>query len=270
MNKYKKDPNYFLDYFINNIFIFSILIVALILIKNDYFSFNITGLSFLLIPVGLLLGLVVATAFHNASHGNIRPRILNTVVGELCGAIALDGMRNFRVGHMLHHIHSDDPILDPHPPHGLTFIEFIKTSKNKTISVLISKYYEYHGDTSSSRSNIEKQLICYKFSVVLKLVFWFLLLGPIGFFFFYGPTFLTYFLGFAHLNYISHGLDDKGDEVMFNHDGGVFYTFMNFMTAGGYYHKNHHKYPGLYNPKRIDLLVSNKSEKFKISDQQTT
>jgi stearoyl-CoA desaturase (delta-9 desaturase) len=268
MNKYRKDKNYFLNYFINNVVIFLLLNIALLIIRDSVFviDFEISNLLFIL--PSLCLGLVVATAFHNTSHGNIKPRILNTVVGEVCGAIALDGMRNFRVGHMLHHIHSDDPELDPHPPHGLTFFEFIKTSKNKTINVLINEYYKHHGDTVESQRNISNQLLAYKIAFVLKIMFWFLLLGPVGFGVVYIPTFLSYFFGFAHLNYISHSLDEDSNEVMHNHDGGIFYSFMNFMTAGGYYHKNHHKYPGLYNPKRLDRLSSNRVKGIKTLGQE--
>jgi stearoyl-CoA desaturase (delta-9 desaturase) len=256
MNKYKKDRNYFLNYFIANAVLFLLLNIALIALKADVFAIHFSLVHLTLVPIGLIFGLIVATAFHNTSHGNIRPRILNTIIGELCGAIALDGMRNFRVGHMLHHMHSHDIDKDPHPPHGLTFFEFIRTSKDRTIEVLIDEYYKHHGDTPTSRKNISNQLLIYKIGFVLKLVFWFLLFGPVGFILFYTPTFLSYFFGFAHLNYISHGLDEDGEEVMFNHDGGVFYTIMNFFTSGGYYHKNHHKYPGLYNPKKLHLLRS--------------
>ena len=256
MNKYRKNKDYFLNYFISNVIVFSILNVILIIFRENILNFSFHYSLLLLIPVGILLGLIVATAFHNCSHGNIKPRVLNTVIGEICGVIALDGMRNFRVGHMLHHIHSDDPVLDPHPPHGLTFFEFIKTSKEKTINVLIAEYYRNHGSNKDSKKNIQNQLIFYKIGFVLKLSFWFLLLGPLGFILFYTPTFLSYFFGFAHLNYISHSLDEHNEEVMHNHDGGILFSFLNIMTSGGYYHKNHHKHPGLYNPKKLENLKS--------------
>lgn len=256
MNRFLKDRNYFLNYFLINIAVFGVLCIGLIIIRDDFLTYKFDLYHLFMIPFGLVFGLIVATAFHNTSHGNIRPRFLNTIVGEFCGAIALDGMRNFRVGHMLHHKYSDDPLKDPHPPHGLSFIEFIRVSKKRTIEVLISEYYRKFGDNSKSRRNIKWQLLSYKIGFFLKISFWFLLLGPIGFLFFYVPTFSSYFFGFAHLNYISHDLDDNGNEVMFNNDGGVFYTIMNFLTSGGYYHKNHHRYPGLYNPKRVDLLKS--------------
>lgn len=250
MNFYKKDPNYFLNYFKSNLILFTILNGALLYIKSDFFYFKFSLYSLGVMACGVIFGLVVATAFHNTSHGNIKPRWLNTIVGEFCGAYTLDGMRNFRVGHMLHHLHTDDPVLDPHPPLGLTFFEFIKTSKDKTIDVLIEAYYKYHGRTKESEENIQSQILIYKLGVISKIIFWFLLFGPIGFVLFFIPSYLSYFFGFAHLNYISHQPDESGEVVVKDHDGTVFFRVMNLITSGGYYHKSHHLYPGLYNPSR--------------------
>ncbi|PIK15560.1 fatty acid desaturase [Halobacteriovorax sp. JY17] len=264
MNKYRKDRNYFLNYFNANILVFGLLNIFLILFKKGLFENNFAIEFLFVIPLGLVFGLVIATAFHNASHGNIKPRVLNTIIGEFCGAFTLDGMRNFKVGHMLHHIHADDLELDPHPPHGLTFFEFIKLSKDRTIQVLIKEYYKHHGETEESKSNIKLQILSYKVGVALKILFWFALFGPALFVTFYIPSFMSYFFGFAHLNYISHGNDEEGEGEILNHDGGVFFSVMNMLTSGGYYHKNHHKYPGLYNPSRLDKLKSNANRELRI------
>ncbi|OUR99538.1 hypothetical protein A9Q84_00530 [Halobacteriovorax marinus] len=250
MNFYKKDPNYFLNYFKGNLVLFSILSGLLLILRKDFFYFEFHLYQIAIVLSGIVFGLIIATTFHNTSHGNIKPRWLNTVIGEFCGAYTLDGMRNFRVGHMLHHIHTDDPELDPHPPLGLSFIQFIITSKDKTIEVLINAYFKFHGKSQESEANIKSQILIYKLGVVSKILFWFLLFGPVGFLIFYIPSYLSYFLGFAHLNYISHQPDESGDVVVKNHDGTVFYKIMNALTAGGYYHKNHHLFPGLYNPSK--------------------
>lgn len=266
MNQYRKNKNYFLAYFNANIIVFTSLILIICLFKKNIFVYNFDPILLFIIPLGFVFGLIIATAFHNASHGNIKPRFLNTVIGEFCGAFTLDGMRNFRVGHMLHHIHADDLELDPHPPHGLTFFEFIKVSKDRTIAVLIKEYFKHHGDTPESHENIKRQLLSYKIGVVLKLTFWFLLFGPTLFLIFYIPSFLSYFFGFAHLNYISHKCDFDGDSEVLNHDGGVFFSVMNILTSGGYYHKNHHKYPQLYNPSRLDKLKSNTNRELRVNN----
>lgn len=266
MNFYKKDPNYFLNYFKGNIFVFSLGVALLLLVKENVFAWNFSLISLGLLPVGIIFGLIVATAFHNASHGNIKPRTLNTIIGEFCGAYTLDGMRNFRVGHMLHHIHADDPDHDPHPPQGLTFLEFIKTSKDRTIEVLINVYYKNHGETEESKKNIELQIKTYKIGVLLKIAFWFLLFGPVGFVLFFVPSYLSYFFGFAHLNYISHQPDESGEVVVKNHKGGAFFNIMNIITSGGYYHKNHHLYPSYYNPSKVRVKEEKPATSFLIID----
>jgi stearoyl-CoA desaturase (delta-9 desaturase) len=87
----------------------------------------------------------------------------------------------------------------------------------------------------------------------VKLVFWFLLFGPTGFVFFFIPSFISYFLGFGHLNYISHLPDQDGHIRIKDHRDGWYYKVMNVITSGGYFHKSHHEKPWLYNPSRQQL-----------------
>jgi len=249
MNFYKKDPHYFLKYFIVNAIVFSVLSAVLYNLKN--LEYNHNWLYLCLIPLGVLFGLVMATVFHNTSHGNIKPKILNDLIGEFAGAYTLEGMRNFKVGHMLHHIHTDDDELDPHPPKGLTFLQFILTSRNRTIEILVSYYFKFHGKTAKSKANIVAQLVIYHIGFFAKITFWLYLLGLPLFLFFFIPSYLAYFFGFAHLNYISHQEDDSGEVVVKNHYKGAFYKVMNIITSGGYYHKNHHLYPRYYNPSKV-------------------
>jgi stearoyl-CoA desaturase (delta-9 desaturase) len=108
MKKFVKDKNFLLKYFIGNIVVFSTLIGVLLLSKQISFAPKLGLMPLLLVPLGVIWGLVVSTAFHNASHKNIKPLWLNELVGELAGAYTLEGMRNFSVGQMLHHMHSDD------------------------------------------------------------------------------------------------------------------------------------------------------------------
>ncbi len=249
MNGFKKDPYYLLKSFGVNIVLFSFLILLLLSFK-PLVEVNFSVLSLLLIPLGLILGLVSATAFHNASHGNIKPRYLNRLIGELTASLSLEDLRCFRVGHMLHHIHTDDPLLDPHPPQGLKFFEFIVSSRRKTISCIENLYYKHHGKTVSSMKNVKFQIFFFHIAAVLKLVFWFYLFGPASFLLFFIPSYLAYFFGFAHLNYISHQ-EDRGDGTIYNHNDNLFFKGMNIVTSGGYFHKNHHACPGLYNPSKL-------------------
>lgn len=249
MNRFKKDANYLLKSFGVNIFLFgSIIFVFMFLKPLVVEKFSI--FSLLLIPLGLIIGLVSATAFHNASHGNIKPRYLNRLIGELTASLSLEDLRCFRVGHMLHHIHTDDPLMDPHPPQGLAFFEFIVSSRKKTIFCIENLYYKHHGKSASSIKNVQLQIILFHVAAVFKLVFWLYLFGPTLFLLFFIPSYLSYFFGFAHLNYISHQ-DDHGEGSIYNHNGNLFYKGMNIVTSGGYFHKNHHASPGLYNPSKL-------------------
>ena len=250
MNQFKKDAYYLLRSFIASLLIFGFSSRLLYELRGTY-PFSFSWEACLLILPGLILGLVSATAFHNASHGNIKPRFLNTLIGELTAHFSLEDFRCFKVGHMLHHLHADDPSLDPHPPQGLGFLEFIRASRGKTISCIANLYSKHHGHSGASRWNVRLQIITFHLALVAKILFWFFLFGPTGFVFFYLPAYLAYFFGFAHLNYVSHQ-DDVGEGAIRNHDGGWFYSPMNFITSGGYYHKNHHSYPGLYNPSRLN------------------
>jgi len=249
MNMFKKNPNYLLKSFLFNLILFGVFNIVLFILREPG-RFSLSVFTPLLVVTGLIVGLISATAFHNASHGNIRPRFLNRIVGEVTADFSLEDMKCFRVGHMLHHIHSDDPLLDPHPPQGLSFLQFIMSSRQKTIGCIEALYYKHHERSKSSVLNVKMQIITYHLAALMKLVFWFLLLGPVFFLFFFIPAYLSYFFGFAHLNYISHKDENKEGRI-FNHDGGFFYSVMNFITSGGYYHKNHHLSPGLYNPRKL-------------------
>jgi stearoyl-CoA desaturase (delta-9 desaturase) len=251
VNPFKKDRNHLLKYFTLNTILFFALNILLLKTRSYDFHIHFNLISFVSIVSGLILGLVSATAFHNASHGNIKPRFLNALIGELTADFSLEDIRCFRVGHMLHHMHVDDPELDPHPPRGLTFFGFIASSRQKTIQCIANFYYKHHGKTKASERNVAAQIVVFHIKALLKLCFWFLLFGPTGFLFFYIPAYLSYFFGFAHLNYVSHQ-DEEGVAEIHNHNENTFYKMMNVLTSGGYYHKNHHLSPGLYNPSRLN------------------
>jgi len=253
MNFYRKDKNYFLRYFIMNAIVFGVL--DILFFKNIRFDFNFSMIDLAIALAAVIFGLAMATAFHNASHNNFKNKYLNILIGEFCGFYTLIGMRTFRVGHMLHHIHSDDPELDPHPPAGLSFSEFIKTSHDRTIEVLKNVYRQNHGATSESELNLKRQTAFHQIGILLKILFIFIAFGPTLFVSFYIVSYLAYFFGFAHLNYISHLPDEDGEIRVKNHSEGLFYQVMNVLTSGGYYHKNHHLNPKLYNPSHYQARI---------------
>ena len=250
LNKFSKDPNYLIRYFLLNLGIFTLLNFSLVSFELSFLHFSWNLGLLLIIPIALVLGLVSATAFHNASHGNIKPRILNSLIGELTANLSLEDLRCFTVGHMLHHKHTDHPTLDPHPPQRMTFLQFILNSRQSTIAVISQFYFKKHGVAAAQKRNVKLQIGIYHLLSLSKLAFWFLLFGWLGFLLLYLPSFLSYFFGFAHLNYISHQPDQSGEVTIHDRDGKLFYRLMNMLTAGGYYHKSHHLYPGFYNPSK--------------------
>ena len=257
MNFYKKDRHYFLRYFIINALVFGL--VDILLMKKIHFDFNFALADLFIALVAIVFGLAMATAFHNASHHNFKNKFLNILIGEFCGFYTLIGMRPFRVGHMLHHIHSDDPELDPHPPTELSFIQFILTSHNQTIEVLKNVYRQNHGASAKTEANIKWQTVFHQMGILFKILFIFIVFGPTLFVSFYVISYLAYFFGFAHLNYISHLPDEDGEIRVKNHSQGFFYQVMNVLTSGGYYHKNHHLNPKLYNPSHYQARAKTSS-----------
>jgi len=251
LNRFFKNPNYLLHSFIGNLILFCLGDILLYFSYNDDIEFNI-DLIFL-IPIALIVGLVSATAFHNASHNNIKPRFLNTVIGELTANFSLEDLRCFTVGHMLHHKFTDHCEFDPHPPAGQSFLDFILKSRNNTIRVISHFYFEKHGHGKKQELNVKAQVIIFHFLALSKVLFWYLLFGKTLFFLFFIPCYLSYFFGFAHLNYASHQPDQNGELAIHNRDYNYFYKIMNIITSGGYYHKNHHLSPSLYNPSKLKM-----------------
>ena len=257
MNFFKKDPNYLVKYFILNSLCFGTFNIIIYSRHFKHYKIHFNFIAAIFILLGLVAGLISATAFHNASHRNIKPRLLNDLIGEFTASFSLEDIRCFRIGHMLHHMHVDDQVLDPHPPKGLSFLQFIMKSRQKTISCISNLYYRQYGKSKKSRANVSAQILLFHVAVMLKLIFWFLTLGPFGFIFFFIPSYLSYFFGFAHLNYISHQ-DEEGEAQIHNHNEDFFYKVMNVLTSGGYYHKNHHLSPGLYNPSTLSFSKKDK------------
>ena len=200
MIHFKKNPHYMLYYFYIHLLIALFSIVYIVFFGSFIPEVSLVTAG-ILFPFSFIFGLIIATAFHNASHGNIKPRWLNKVLGEVIGYYVLDGMRPFRVGHIAHHSHFDDPLLDPHLLMGQSFWQFIKYSKGNTIEVLKRIYFKAHGDNDVSVKQINHQLLIYKIGFVFKIGFWYFIFGPALFLLFYLPSFLSYFFGFAYLNY---------------------------------------------------------------------
>jgi len=67
----------------------------------------------------------------------------------------------------------------------------------------------------------------------------------------YIPSYLSMTLFFAHFNYYTHRPRGKDSVEILNLNYNPFYKFLNFLSFGAYFHKNHHRKPSLFNPAGI-------------------
>jgi fatty acid desaturase len=257
MNQFKKDQNYLLNYCIRSILLFSILILLIANFKGIELSFHLTEYSVYLPLLGILLCGLPSSILHNCAHGNIKPHWLNQLVGELCGTFMLYGFKGFQVGHMFHHIYPDNPVYDPHPPRGYSFLRFVISPIEATLRVIEKGYFDSFGENEKTRRSIKIQTYLFNVGIVLRLMFLFLLLGPVLFTFLYLPIYIGNIFVFAHINYATHVENENGDSEIINLDHNLYYKFVNIVSYGGYFHKSHHLKPQQFDPSQVIL----KSEK---------
>lgn len=205
----------------------------------------------LLIPLGLYCGTLSAAIMHNSSHNSIYPKWTNRIWGEFCGILQISGFAGWYVAHMLHHGNPDHPEKDPHPPGELTFIQFANSMGTMMKKALTDKFFYQMGDTNLTRQIWLWVAILSPVNRFLRVFFILLLLGPSGFIFFYVPFKLANTLIYADFNYRTHRPQDSGgyEIININHNG--WYKFLNMISCGSYFHKNHHKSPTLFNPKNM-------------------
>lgn len=205
----------------------------------------------LLAVLGIINGLVVSSLLHNTSHGNIKNKVLNRLVGEYCGYWVLYGYRNFTMIHMLHHQHSDTE-LDPVNPGGMSFLVFLSAPMRYMIKRAQKFLFMTHGHHPDYQRIMQTQVAVFHFNLLLRALCWYLLLGPTLFTFFFLPAFFAIVFVFAHINYVCHR-DDQGEIEIVNIDHNLYYKVVNFFTMGGYYHLNHHLNMKAFNPKYVSL-----------------
>ena len=253
MNQFRKDPDLLLRYCQNSLLLFMVLNGALLMLKGVDFEFDFrpSDAFFILLPL-IFCGLP-SSIMHNCAHKNIRPLLLNNVVGEVCGTFMLYGFKGFALAHMFHHLHPDDPLMDPHPPQGKKFLPFVISPIKSTLLVVERAYYGYHGRTDASVANIRKQVILFNLCLAARTAFWFLLLGPKYFLLAYLPTYFANIFVFAHINFAAHRECADGTSEILNLNHNIYYKYINQVSFGGYFHKSHHLRPGVFNPATVTI-----------------
>jgi stearoyl-CoA desaturase (delta-9 desaturase) len=225
------------------------------MVASGYFGEFSLG-YLLLIPLGIYFGIMSATFMHIASHRGIKPQWLNRLVGELCAIHQLSVFKGWTIVHLLHHQNPDDPKFDPHPPQGFGFVEYVAETKRLMQKCMTHTFLRKHGDSPESRkiwARTEGVLVTNR---IVRAVFWLVVLGPAPFACFYVPSLAVNILLYAHFNYSTHRPNpNTGEMEILNLDHNLLYRFLNLITFGGYYHKNHHLKPSLFNPKALSQRV---------------
>lgn len=243
---FRLDPFFFLKYFSAQMII--MLTLAGLSSGISHSELSLHWAHLFLIPFAFAFGLQIPVALHNAVHFNIKPRLLNEIIGELCGFFVLFGMAPFRISHVLHHANADDEHLDPHPPMGKSFLYFLATTQMNSIRVIANQYFAVHGKSRKTFAIMALQMPVYYVGLLSRLYIWWQVLGPTYFFAFYVPAYLTNLVVFAHINWATHQTLPSGEVVIVNLNHNLYYKTVNLIGAGAYFHLNHHLRPGLYNP----------------------
>lgn len=248
--KFRNDPLYLTKYFGTHTFILLLGCILGFIFYNHDSHLNFQAAHFLLLPLAVFFGIKIPTLMHNCVHGNLKSPLLNFLIGELTCFFVLMGMGIITINHTLHHAYSDSD-LDPHNPSGKSFFQFFYSSLFTGVQIIENKFYEFH---SKSKKNILlfKMSICmHYFDIFLRLILWYLILGPTLFVAFFIPAFISYVFVFAHVNYKTHFQNELGEIEIVNLDNNLYYKIVNMIGSGVYYHKNHHTNPKCYNPKYL-------------------
>lgn len=204
-----------------------------------------------LVPLALYCALIATAYIHGAAHDSLRPRWLRRPIGELCGLFHLVGFPDWTIVHFVHHRHADDPENDPHPPAGLTYWQFLNGVKTSIFRVLGQRYFASFGDSKAAARAWKTLPLFAMVTQVLKMNFWFLLLGPQAFTFFFLTSIVAKNLHYAFFNYSTHvpSNNQPGEMVIINLDHNAFFKVVNALSHGLYFHKNHHERPNVLNPR---------------------
>lgn len=246
----KEDPYYLLkDYSLDLIFLGSLVYALYFLRSSLQFEFHPVYLIALVLAIPF--GWLVAAFLHKAGHENVSKGPVNKIIGEFVGHFVGYGFHNFILVHTLHHLYSDHKY-DPVSPRGMSFMRYL-LSPNK---YMIKNTKEFLRDTHSETKNYETILTLQSFvfhtNMVLRLAAWFMIFGPGLFFFFYLPAVISNITILAHINYVCHRDLKDGSVEVFNMNHTSYYKLANFVTMGGYFHKNHHQNLSLFDPRKLN------------------
>ena len=226
-----------------------------------FYHFHFSWWHLALIPLGIYIGGVSAVFIHNATHNSFPSTWLNEICGYLSGLHQLWGFMGWKLIHLVHHQYSDNLAMDPHPPGDLTFWQFARQMFIHSSRKISERYREHWGDNPLTIKLQKMVNILFPIVAFTTLLFWYLLLGPSVFLFFYVPSYIANHLLFVDVNYTAHPKDPvTGETKAANLDDKLYYNVANFFWFGIYYHGNHHRRPLLFNPKTMPVSGRNKDK----------
>lgn len=252
-SNFRTNPFFLLRYFLVQTFA----ALGIIFLVNKFslgLDVHFDSIPYYLLPVALLIGIKVPTMMHNCFHKNFKK--FNFIIGELTSFFVLMGFGIMCVNHTFHHSFADTDS-DPHRPEGKSFFIFFLTAIFGGIKIIEKRHLEFHGKTLKNQITFKVNIFLHLAGVPLKALTWYYLLGQELFLYLYIPSFIFYLFSFAHVNYVTHETNQKGESIILNKNSNAWYQFVNLVGDGVYFHKNHHHNPSLYNPKNYNLGLQN-------------
>jgi len=203
---------------------------------------------------GIYSGIWANVLIHNASHGSIKPRWLNRLVGEIVGIQLLSGFPGFAIIHIEHHRHSDDLEKDPHPnPPNTSFWEYIDKTRAQLRICFGRLYTETWGNNENYSKSWKRIRPLIPLNRIARAILILIILGPLYFTYIFIVSHITTQLAFGVINYYSHMPKKDGLTQIVNLDHNIVFKVLNRCFSEAFYHKNHHEKPYLFNPmKRTD------------------
>lgn len=215
----------------------------------SFFRTDFQAIYLLALPVAILMTFPLTAFLHNASHGSFNPKWLNRPVGEIVGVMQLSGFIQWKIVHVVHHMHSDDPQLDPHPPLNKGYWEFTKGMRESAINAYVKFFMKMHGKGEAAMDALKKFSLAAKLDQSSRVLLWLILLGPQIFTFLFLSSIVFKMFHYAWFNYSTHRPAAGSTEIQ--NLNNRFYRFVNTIGFGLYYHKNHHLAPLLFDPRTM-------------------
>jgi fatty acid desaturase len=201
------------------------------------------------VPAAIFMTFPLTAFLHNASHGSFSPKWLNRPAGEIVGLMQLSGFAQWKIVHVVHHMHSDDPQFDPHPPLEKSYWEFTKGMRESAINAYVKFFMKTHGNDQSALDSLKKFGLAAKLDQSSRVLLFLLLLGPQLFTFLFLTSIVFKMFHYAWFNYSTHRPSANGTEIK-NLDGPL-YRLVNLIAFGLYFHRNHHLSPLLFDPRAM-------------------